>query len=145
MQITARGEYAVRAVLAAAANPANAPVTATAVAVTHRIPLGFLYRILSDLRLAGLIVTHRGSNGGYRLARPATAITIGDVLRSVDDGQQGIGAARGLPRQYGPDAGVDRVWAAVRAAITEIVDHTTIAEVISDSGSTSDEPPSLIT
>ncbi len=128
MQVTARGEYAVRAVIAAAQHPTDSPVTATTVARIQHIPLGFLYSIMTDLRRAGLITTYRGSTGGFRLARPAEAITIGDVLRSVDDGVNHFGMDPAMSK--GHQSGLDRVWASVGSAIADIVDHTTIADVI---------------
>jgi Rrf2 family protein len=130
MQVTARGEYAVRAVIAAAQGTTDGLVTATVIATTQHIPLGFLYSIMTDLRRAGLVSTYRGSGGGYRLTRPAEAITIGDVLRSVDEGVSHLGMMPGTPMMRA--AGIDRVWASVRAAVTDIVDRTTIADVISD-------------
>jgi Rrf2 family protein len=128
MHVTARGEYAVRAVIAAAQRTNDGHVTAAAVAQTQHIPLGFLYSIMTDLRRAGLITTHRGSAGGYRLARPAESITIGDVLRSVDDGVNPLGTMPAVPIQRG--SGINRVWESVGEAIAAIVDHTTIADVI---------------
>jgi Rrf2 family protein len=128
MHVTARGEYAVRAVIAAAQRTTDRPVAATAVAQTEHIPLGFLYSIMTDLRRAGLITTYRGPTGGYRLARPAETITIGDVLRSVDDGVTQLGTAPAIPIRRG--SGIDRVWTSVRQAVAAIVDHTTIADVI---------------
>ena len=135
MQVTARGEYAVRAVIAAAQRTTDGPVTAVTVAQTQHIPLGFLYSIMTDLRRAGLITTYRGSTGGYRLARPAEAITVGDVLRSVDDGVNHFGMVP--PTWKWHESGIDRVWASVGHAIADIVDHTTIADVI---GYDADEP-----
>jgi Rrf2 family protein len=133
VQITARGEYAVRAVIAAAGRPGDAPATATAVSADEHIPLGYLYSILGDLRRAELVTTFRGHAGGYRLARPAGDITVGEVLRAVADGADGIGApARRLAAQPVPHGGVDRLWASIRTVITDIVDHTTIADVIAD-------------
>jgi Rrf2 family protein len=130
MRITARGEYAVRAVVAAAQHTTDAPVTAAMVAQAQHIPLGFLYSIMMDLRRAGLIATYRGSGGGYRLARPAEAISIGDVLRSVDDGVNQLSSVPPVPNQR--DSGIDQLWSSVRQAIAAVVDHTTIADLVGD-------------
>jgi len=81
--------------------------------------------------------------GGYRLARPAETITIGDVLRSVDDGVNQLGTAPAIPIRRG--TGIDRVWASVRQAVAAIVDHTTIADVIGNGadGASADRSPGL--
>jgi Rrf2 family protein len=138
MRITARGEYAVRAVVAAAQRTTDGPVTAAIVAQTQHIPLGFLYSIMMDLRRAGLITTYRGSGGGYRLARPAEAITIGDVLRSVDDGVNQLSSVPPVPNPR--ESGIEQLWSSVRQAITAVVDYTTIADIIDDASDKSPAP-----
>lgn len=87
MRISARAEYAVRAVLELAVrqgdDPAT-PVTAETVAAQQNIPHKFLEGILGDLRRAGLVTSRRGGGGGYTLARPPARITVADVIRAVD-------------------------------------------------------------
>src|SRR5688572_11789443 len=94
MRISARADYAVRAVaeLAVAADSRPAPVKGERVvpvkgdriAKAQDIPLKFLENILVDLRRAGVVRTFRGAEGGYLLARDPDKITIADVIRAVD-------------------------------------------------------------
>ena len=82
------------------------------IADAQAIPSKFLEHILADLRRAGLLVSQRGSDGGYRLARPAAAVTIADVMRAVEGPLANV---QGVP----PDAVVyDGSATALRASRT---------------------------
>jgi Rrf2 family protein len=113
----------------AAAEPAL--VKAATLARSQEIPLSFLQGILLELRRAGLLHSHRGTDGGYTLARPAADITVGDVLRAVSGS---LTTVRGLPAGYttyhGVATGLREVWLAVHSAIEEVVDSTTLADLL---------------
>ncbi|MEV1285720.1 Rrf2 family transcriptional regulator [Micromonospora sp. NPDC049679] len=131
MYVSARSDYAVRAMLAIAADRSEQLVKAATLAAAQEIPLSFLHGILLDLRRAGLLHSHRGMEGGYELARPATEITVGDVLRAVSGS---LTTVRGLPSDiaayHGVAVGLRDVWLAVRCAIEEVVDRTTLADLL---------------
>ena len=82
MNISAKSDYAVRAMLQLTAE--GGTVKGEALAHAQQLPLKFLENILVDLRRAGLVASQRGADGGYRLGRPATRITVADVIRAVD-------------------------------------------------------------
>ncbi len=84
MRISARADYAVRAALQLASSGDGGPLKAEAIADAQDIPHKFLESILNDMRRGGLVVSQRGGNGGYRLAKPADAISIADVIRVVE-------------------------------------------------------------
>ena len=84
MRISAKADYAVRAVAELAAADGDKPVKAERVATAQGIPLNFLENILGELRHAGIVRTHRGAEGGFRLARPADEVTVADVIRAVE-------------------------------------------------------------
>lgn len=127
MYVSARTDYAVRAMLAITADHPQL-VKAAGLAAAQDIPLSFLQGILLDLRRAGLLHSHRGVDGGYALARPATDITVGDVVRAVGGA---LTTVRGLPTDtatyHGVATGLRDVWLAVQEAIEGVVDHTTLA------------------
>ena len=129
MYVSARTDYAVRAMLSITADHPHL-VTAATLAAAQDIPLSFLQGILLDLRRAGLLHSHRGVDGGYQLARPATEITVGDVVRAVGGA---LTTVRGLPTATatyrGAATGLRDVWVAVEAAIQGVVDHKTLAEL----------------
>ncbi|EXG79152.1 rrf2 family protein, putative transcriptional regulator [Cryptosporangium arvum DSM 44712] len=131
VQISARAEYAVRAMLALAAND---PTTSTAQALADEqgLPRKFLEAILSDLRRGGLVRSQRGAEGGYRLARPADSIAIGEVLRVVDGPLAGVRGERPEAAVYaGAAQNLQTVWVAVRAAVRNVLDEVTLADVLS--------------
>src|SRR5580658_90648 len=84
MRISAKAEYAVRAAVELAAASGEKPVKAERLATAQEIPLNFLENILGELRHAGVVRSQRGAEGGFRLARPASEVTIADVIRAVD-------------------------------------------------------------
>ncbi|GAA2758992.1 Rrf2 family transcriptional regulator [Actinopolymorpha rutila] len=130
MQISARADYAVRAMLELAAVPHT--VTAQALADAQGLPHKFLEAILGDLRRAGLVRSLRGAEGGYRLARPAEEIAVGDVIRAVDGPLAGVRGMRPEQASYeGVAANLQTVWVATRAAVRGVLDETSLADVVS--------------
>ena len=130
VHIPAKVDYGMRALLALTAR--GEPTTAEALAEAQALPSKFLGAILNDLRRAGIVASQRGSEGGYRLARPAAQISVADVMRALDGplaevrglrpeaatydgpgrappgrldrraGQPAFGARTGQPRRRGP-------------------------------------------
>jgi Rrf2 family protein len=134
MYVSARSDYALRAMLAVAATDpvgGGGLVKAATLAGRQDIPLSFLQGILVDLRRAGLLLSHRGTEGGYALARPATEISVGDVLRAVGGS---LTTVRGLPAEragyQGAATGLRDVWLAVHGAVALVVDGTTLADLL---------------
>ncbi len=77
-------EYALRAMMHLASLPPDAALTCESVALRTGVPRGYLSKVLRDLVVAGLVVSQRGPNGGFALARPAASITALDVVTAVD-------------------------------------------------------------
>jgi Rrf2 family protein len=80
--LSQKAKYALRAVLLLAGS--ESPVTARDIAAREGLPLKFLETILVVLRDAEIVTSRRGRTGGYRLARSATAISFGEVIRAID-------------------------------------------------------------
>lgn len=130
MRISARADYAVRAALQLAASTDAGPVKAEAIAATQEIPHKFLEGILNDMRRGGLVVSQRGGNGGYRLARPAEFISIADVIRIVDGPLVSVRGVRPPELSYsGPAASLLPLWVALRANVRQILDGVSLADV----------------
>jgi Rrf2 family protein len=129
MQISARVDYALRALVTlASADPE--PRTAEELANEQGLPVRFLRTILDDLRRSRMVTSQRGTDGGYRLARPASAITIGEVLRRLDGPLAEVRGMRPESAGYeGSAAHLGQVWVAVRACIRDVLDEVTVAEV----------------
>lgn len=130
MRISARADYAVRAALELAASPGDDPLKAEAIAVAQDIPHKFLEGILNDMRRSGLVQSRRGGSGGYRLARPADAISLADVIRAVDGPLVSVRGVRPPELSYtGPADALLPLWIALRANVREILDGVTLADV----------------
>lgn len=120
MNISVKGEYALQAIFDLALQPQAEPVKIADIARRQNIPQKFLELILANLKQGGFVESRRGAEGGYRLAKPADQITIGDVLTFVED--------RKKTKRTSPDAFTE-LWKRVDAAVSSIVDRTTFAEL----------------
>jgi Rrf2 family protein len=129
--ISAKVDYAVRA-LCTLAEAGGSAVTAEALARAQGLPAKFLESILNDMRRAGLLISQRGAEGGYRLAREAGAITVADVIRPLDGPLAEVRGLRPEAASYeGAAARLQDVWIAVRASIRSVLEAVTIADIVS--------------
>ncbi|MET9521393.1 RrF2 family transcriptional regulator [Streptomyces coeruleorubidus] len=130
MRISARADYAVRAVVELAVRQGEGPVKAEAVAIAQDIPHKFLEGILGDLRRGGVVDSRRGGGGGYRLAREAAEITVADVIRAVDGPIVSVRGERPTGLAYtGTAEPLLPLWIALRANVRRILEGVTIADL----------------
>ncbi|HEY7930971.1 MAG TPA: Rrf2 family transcriptional regulator [Acidimicrobiales bacterium] len=129
MQIPAKAEYAIRALLTLAASDGS--VSAEHLAQEQDLPAKFLGAIMSDLRRGGVVTSQRGPEGGFRLAKDPDEIVIADILRVVSGPMAGVRGMRPETLNYGGEATHLRdVWVAVRAALREVLEHVTLGQVL---------------
>ena len=130
MRVSAKADYALRAVIELAVIGGESPVKGERIAQAQEIPLKFLENILGDLRHAGIVRSQRGVEGGYWLARPAEEITVAEVVRAVEGP---IANVRGVgPEQVEYAGSAERlreVWIAVRANLRAVLEEVTIADL----------------
>jgi Rrf2 family protein len=133
MRISAKVDYAMRALVELAADGSGGPVTSERLAEAQGIPQKFLQNILLELRRAGIVASHRGPDGGHALARPADAITVADVIRAVDGP---LGAVAGHAPEdmeyHGATMRLRDTWVAVRASVRSVLEGITLADIASD-------------
>lgn len=130
MRMSAKAEYAVRAMTQLASVDAGGPVKTEDLAKAQGIPAQFLADILSQLRADRLVRSHRGREGGYELARPAAEISVADVLRCIDGplaSVRDIGLGD-LP-YTGPTEALTDVWRALRASMRSVLEETSLSDV----------------
>jgi Rrf2 family protein len=129
VRVSAKVDYALRAMLELAA--VDGLVTAERLATAQAIPRKFLESILLDLRHAELVVSRRGVDGGYALGRPAGEISLADVIRAVEGP---IATVRGIRpddvRYEGSARALAPVWIGLRAAMRDVLEETTLADVV---------------
>ena len=133
MRVSAKADYAVRAMLELTDASSEEPAKGEAVSEAQEIPARFLENILSELRQQGLVQSRRGADGGYWLARPADEITIAEVIRAVDGPLASVrGAGPEEIRYQGTAAPLQRVWVALRTNIRSVLETVTLADVVAD-------------
>src|SRR4051795_7824664 len=130
MRISAKADYAVRAATELA-SAKDGPTKGDAIARAQDIPLRFLENILGDMRQAGIVRSQRGAEGGYWLAKPAKEITVADIIRAVEGP---LAAGRGeAPEDVvfsGSAESLGRVWIAVRASLSAVLENVTLADLV---------------
>jgi Rrf2 family protein len=130
VRVSAKADYAVRAAVELAAASGDEPIKGEAIAEAQQIPLRFLENILGELRHSGLVQSRRGAEGGYRLARPAEAISIADIIRAVEGPLATVHGDPAEELQYRGDAvPLREVWLALRANIREVLETVTLADI----------------
>jgi|SRR5581483_4495734 len=129
MNISVKSEYALKAIfdlasqyLASRQIPSTLPPVKIAdIAKRQKIPQKFLELILGGLKQSGFVDSRRGAEGGYLLARPPDAITVGEVLRAVEN-------VKAFARMPSDDPFSD-IWERVDSAVSDVLDQTTFAEL----------------
>lgn len=122
MRLSARVDYALRAVLELARG-GQSPITADRIARAQEIPPKFCESILLQLRRGGVVYAQRGPEGGYWLAKPASTLTLLEIIEVID-------GPLGSPRTQAEGA-LQKVWAALEEAERRILTEVTIEHVIS--------------
>lgn len=133
MEISARSEYAIRALLmlAEAHTAGTQALPVATLAQRQELPAKFLEVIMGQLRRGGLVSSKRGAAGGYRLAVPADELMIGAVIRTVDGPLTGVRGMRPSDTAYtGPATHLPVVWVAVRAALRRVLDGVSIEDIL---------------
>jgi Rrf2 family protein len=130
VRVSARADYAIRALLELTAAEEGSSIRGEAIARSQHIPPKYLENLLADLRRARLVASQRGVNGGYRLARPASAITLADVIRAIDGPLAGVRDSAPEDVAYeGPATTLRDVWVALRASMRTVLEAASLADV----------------
>jgi len=130
MHVTAKADYAVRAVVELADSTQDSPRKVDEVARAQSIPVSFLENILTQLRSAGVVRSQRGPEGGYWLAHPADEVTLADIIRAVEGPLVGVRGQRPEEVEYAGSAeSLKQVWVALRANLRKVLEQVTVADV----------------
>lgn len=130
MRVSARVDYAVRALVQLAADDSRVPIKAEHLATSQQIPPKFLLEILRQLKQKKLLVSRRGPDGGYVLARPAAEISIADVIRAVEGPLATVRDVSPAQLTYeGPTESLMTVWVAVRGGLRQVLETVSLEDV----------------
>jgi Rrf2 family protein len=132
VQISAKADYAVRALIELAAQ-GGGPVKGERMAAAQEIPPKFLEAILAQLRQGGLLQSRRGAEGGYWLARPPAEISLADIIRAADGPLARIRGQRPETVSYeGAALRLTEVWVALRASLRTVLEVVSLQDLLDD-------------
>jgi Rrf2 family transcriptional regulator, iron-sulfur cluster assembly transcription factor len=134
MKLTTRGHYSVKALLDLSLQPNYGPTSVKAIAQRQDLPPPYLEKLLIELRRAGLVTSVRGAQGGYRLARSPSQISLGQVLEAV--GETAAPLAKQLPEANQAEDWVTlAVWHRLHQKLKEALYSITLEDLYYDARS----------
>ncbi|PWN03136.1 Rrf2 family transcriptional regulator [Nocardioides silvaticus] len=130
MRVSAKSDYALRALIEMAGREDGRAVSAEELGRLQDIPHGFLQAILADLRRAGVVMSQRGQSGGWRMGRAAAEVSVADVIRAVDGPLVSVYGLRPEAVSYNDSAEVlQHVWIAARSSLREVFEEVSIQQL----------------
>ncbi len=130
MRVSAKTDYALRALIEMAGRSDGKPVSAEELGRLQGIPHGFLQAILADLRKADVVLAQRGQSGGWRMNRAPSDVTVADVIRAVDGPLVSVYGVRPEAVSYNDRAEVlQHVWIAARRALRDVFEQVTLEDL----------------
>jgi Rrf2 family protein len=130
MRVSAKSDYALRALIELATREDGVPVSAEELGRLQEIPHGFLQAILADLRRAGVVMSQRGQAGGWRMARSSETVSVADVIRAVDGPLVSVYGLRPEAVSYNERAdALQRVWIAARHSLRDVFEQVSVADL----------------
>lgn len=133
--LSQRAKYALKAMIALSGHRGAEPLSVTDIAKRANVPRPFLEQILSDLKRRNLLVSRRGAQGGFRLARAPEEISFADIIRHIDGPLALAPCASRTAYRPCPECGdvktctLRRTLVKARDAIAQVLEHTSLADV----------------
>jgi Rrf2 family cysteine metabolism transcriptional repressor len=135
MKLSAREQYGLRAMIELGRRYGEGPVSLSDIAAMQGVSLGYLEQIAPLLKDANLVQSTRGARGGYELARAPWEISVGDVIRALEEGY--IMPLKCIPGAEGEEScsregacAARDVWKRMHEGIVEVLDSTTLADLV---------------
>ena len=134
--ISKRTQYGLKAMLALGSRYGEGPILIATLSQQEAIPIKFLELILLDLKSSGLLVSKKGPKGGYQLSRPPSTITVGSLIRMMEGPLAPLPCASETAFRPCDECGdieacgVRIIMRQVRDAVANVLDRTTLAELI---------------
>lgn len=142
MKLSTKGRYGLRALIDLAVHSEEEAVSISSVSVRQGISESYLEQLVGKMRRAGLVVSIRGAQGGYRLAKPASEISVGDILRALEGNLEAV-ECPGLNEDRGCEEAdfcvTKYVWQRINESITDAVDGITLDQLVLESKKASEK------
>lgn len=136
MKLSTKGRYGLRALIDLAVYSEESAVSISSIAAREQISESYLEQLVAKLRKAGLVTSIRGAGGGYKLARPAQEISVGDILRALEGNLEAVKCA-GLDTEKGCEEAdfcvTKYVWQKINESITQAVDEIKLSQLVEES------------
>lgn len=135
MKLSTKGRYGLRAMIDLAIHSKDEAVSIASIAARQKISESYLEQLIPKLRKAGMISSVRGAGGGYMLAKPASEISVGDILRALEGSLDPVDCA-GLPGAAGCEESENcvtkYVWQKINESINQTVDGIYLEELLKE-------------
>lgn len=140
MKLSTKGRYGLRAAVDLAMFAKNEPISISTIAARQDLSESYLEQLFAKLKKAGIVLSIRGTNGGYQLTRPASEISVGDVLRALEGDMVIVDCpdSESQCAKYGSCV-TKYVWKRINNSINDTVDAMTLEEIVINSGGLTEE------
>jgi Rrf2 family transcriptional regulator, iron-sulfur cluster assembly transcription factor len=133
MRLTTKGRFAVTAMIDLALRGRDGPVTLSAISQRQRISLSYLEQLFGKLRRHKLVESTRGPGGGYSLGRKANAITVADIIFSIEDDSADKRDQNATPDSLAAGrCSTDELWASVNRRTVEFLDSVNLQSLVDE-------------
>ena len=129
MRLTTKGRFAVTAMVDLTQRGGKGPVTLAAISERQKISLSYLEQLFSKLRKNNVVASVRGPGGGYCLARPASRITIADIVIAVDEPLEATNCDRMGNCKDGEPCSTHDLWLGLSDKIHEYLQQVNLQQV----------------
>lgn len=135
MKLSTKGRYGLRALIDLAQYSEQEAVSISSIAQRQNISESYLEQLVAKLRKAGLVKSIRGAQGGYKLARPAASISVGDILRALEGNLEAVECTAHTQEGCdGSDLCVTKyVWQRINESIARTVDEMMLDQLVEES------------
>ncbi len=136
MKLSTKGRYGLRAVLDLAVHADDEAVALSQIAERQSISMNYLEQLIAKLKKAGIVISIRGAQGGYKLAAPAQDISVGAILRALEGNLDPVDCSEvnnGSTCSNSDSCVTKYVWKRISDSINEAVDNIKLSELVEES------------
>jgi Rrf2 family iron-sulfur cluster assembly transcriptional regulator len=130
MKLTSKGRYAVTAMIDIALNQEKGAITLSLISERQGISLSYLEQLFAKLKKSELVSSARGPGGGYRLSRPASEISVSDIIHAVDESVDARKCAGKADCQGGDECLSHELWSGLSATIDSFLKSITLQDIV---------------
>lgn len=129
MKLSTRSTYGLLAMCVLALRYPQGPISVSSISEKERISLPYLEQILNRLKKEGLVSSVRGPKGGYQLVKPPEAITIGAIVKVLENGIEAVYEGEAASQKNGLHPIVNIIWGKIAQRLKDVLDHTSLKDV----------------